>query len=97
MCRFFLPSGTDKNVLVWWVLSNCACAIQKHWLRTTVQVIFIPMLYVLARMVFLQANLLRKKKRIGHNLVPTYKIFAASSLCTSQNKLKSKEKKARTT
>ena len=43
------------------------------------------------------SKLIAKKKRIGHNLVPTYKIFAASSLCTSQNKLKSKEKKARTT
>ena len=32
----------------------------------------------------------KKKKRIGHNLVPTYKIFVAFSLCASQNKLKAK-------
>ena len=31
MCRFFLPSGTDKYVLLWWVFNNCACAFQKKW------------------------------------------------------------------
>ena len=61
-------------------------------LRTIIQVILISILYVLARMVFFQAHLLKKKKKkqIGHNLVPTYKIFVAFSLCTSQNKLKTK-------
>ena len=28
--RFFLPSGTDTSVLVWWVINNCACAFPKH-------------------------------------------------------------------
>ena len=50
-------------------------------------------LHVLARMVFIE----RKKKKIGHNLAPPYKGFVAFSLCTSQNKLKTKDKKARTT
>ena len=44
----------------------------------------------------------KKKRQIGHNLVPTNKIFVAFSLCASQNKLKqralwTKDKKARTT
>ena len=30
MSRFFLPSGTDTYVLVWWVINNCACAFLKH-------------------------------------------------------------------
>ena len=32
----------------------------------------------------------QKTKQIDHNLVPTYKIFVAFSLCTPQNKLKTK-------
>ena len=48
-------------------------------------------LYVLARMVFIE-----RKRKIGHNLAPTYKVFVAFSLRTSQNTLKTKDKKART-
>ena len=48
-------------------------------------------------MVFFQAHLVKKRKQIGHNLVPTYKTFVAFSLNTWQNKLKTKDKKARTT
>ena len=74
--------------------NNCACAFQKLTLsprlRTTVQVILIPILYALACMMFFQARLLQKKKRIGHNLVHTCKIFVASSLCTLKSKLKTK-------
>ena len=53
-------------------------------------------MYVLARMVFFQAHLLKRKdtKQIGHNLMPTYIIFVSFSLCTSPNKLKTKDKKA---
>ena len=41
-----------------------------------IQVILISILYVMARMVFFQAHLLKKKKKqIGHNLVPSYKFF----------------------
>ena len=60
-------------------------------LKTIIQVILISILYVLARMVFFQAHLLKNKKiQIGHNLVPTYKFFVAFSLRSSQNKLKTK-------
>ena len=91
MCRFFLPSGTNRYVLVWWVINNCACALSPR-LRTIIQVILISILHMLARMVFFQAHLWKKKKKkkIGHNLVPTHKMFVAFSLCTSQNELKTK-------
>ena len=65
VCRFFLPSGTDTYVLVWWVINNCACAFPKTLsprLRTIIQVILISILYVLARMVFFQAHSSKKKK-----------------------------------
>ena len=81
MCRFLLPSGTDKYVLVWWVFNNCACAFAKTLsprFRSTVQVILIPMLHVLARMVFSKhaycqkkRKIKKKKKKIGYNLVLT--------------------------
>ena len=35
----------------------------------------------------------RKRKDRGHNLAPTYKIFVAFSMCTSQNTLKTKDTK----
>ena len=67
-------------------------------LKTIIQVILI---LILARMVFFWAYLLQKQKiktnktkrtikQNGSNLVPTYNIFVAFSLYTSQNKLKTK-------
>ena len=58
-------------------------------------------------MVFFQAHFIKKKnnnkqKQIGDNLVPSCKIFAAFSLCTSQTNwkqkaMKNKDKKQETT
>ena len=81
-------------------LRMCSSKTLSPRLRTIIQVILISILYVLARMVFFQAHSLKKKqnktKQIGHNLVPTYIIFVGFSLCASQNKLNTKDKKART-
>ena len=33
LCRFFLPSGTDTYVFVWWVINNGACAFLKLYAR----------------------------------------------------------------
>ena len=82
-------------------LRMCCSKILSPRSRTIIQVILISILYVLARIVFFQAHFLKKKKeeQIGHNLglVPTYKIFVTFSFCTSENKLKTKDKKATTT
>ena len=38
---------------------------------------------------------LLKNKQVGNIMVPKYKIFVAFSLCTSQNKLKTKDKNSK--
>ena len=48
-------------------------------------------LYVLARTEFFQAHVLTKKKKIGHNLVPTDKIFVKTNW--KQKAMKDKDKK----
>ena len=80
--------------------------LQKHWaqgLERPFQVILIPMLYVLARMVFSKRAYCKNKqtktktktkkqtKRSATTcMVPTYKMFVTSSLRSSRNKLKTK-------
>ena len=103
MCRFFLPSGTDTYVLVWWVINNCACTFIR--LRTMIQVILISILYVLARMVFFRAHLLKKKKKKKKRSAITWcppKKSLSLFLCVhrktnSKHKaMKNKDKKAKT-
>ena len=89
VCRFFLPSGTDLYALVLWIINNCACAFQKHWAQGWERLFkwfWFP--YWHAR--YFSKHTYWKKKKIGHNLVPTYKIFVVFSLCSSQKKLKTK-------
>ena len=104
VCRFFLPSGTDTYVLVWLVINNCTWLCFSKTLsprlRTNIQ---LNCTCWHARS-FSKRTYWRKKKKekISHNLVPTNKIFVAFSLCSSQNKLKTKgyegqRQKARTT
>ena len=64
-------------------------------MRMTSNIIFISILYVLARMVFCQAHLLKKKKRSARTWCPPI-----ISLCTSQTNwkqkaIKNKDKKVR--
>ena len=64
MCRFLLPSDTGTYALVWWANKELRMSSSKTLspgLRTIIQVILISILYVLARMLFFQAHLLKKK------------------------------------
>ena len=84
----FLPSGTDKYALVLcmcfskintepMVENDCSSHFDPHLVRAGVHDVF-------------PSAPIAKKKRIGHNLVHTCKIFVASSLCTMKTTLKTK-------
>ena len=69
VCRFFLPSGTDTYVLVWWVFNNCACAFQKHWARVWER------LFKVAKMAILQRQNRQKWSILRLSIkIPTEKI-----------------------